>query len=662
MGMENASRLLVQAAEHYNAGRPRPAGTLCADILSAHPDHLPALHLAAVIALAEGRMEDGRELLGRVFGLDPDHAPALSTLGDALAVNGEQEAAVAVFQRAVALRPLDATLHGKLGVALSELSRLPEAEASYRRALALDPDLIQARFNLATALAGQLRPTEAEQMYRAVIAREPCHQGAWINLGNLLADQNKPRDAVAAYRKALENKALENKALENKALGNETSAGGRGAGAALTSLAGCLCELGELDEAMEACERALSLDANYAPAHTNLGNILDARGRFEDAVTAHRRAVAADPAYAKGHANLAVALRVIGQLDEALAASHRAVALDRNDPLVRFNHAHVLLMNGHLADGFEEFRWGRKCREWSEGYPALAEPEWQGEALAGRTLLLYAEAGLGDTLQFVRYLPMLAKEGGPIVLQVQPPLVPLLRANRGVTVIARGEPLPRFDLHLPLMDLPRVFGTTLETIPAAIPYLRPDPAKLSRWRSALDDETALRVGVVWAGNPRHKGDRQRSLPAEELLPRLVMPGVKLFSLQKDLRAADAPAVAALGRDIVDLALRLGDFSDTAAAVTALDLVIAVDTSVAHLAGALGRPVWTLLPYALDWRWLRDREDTPWYPSMRLFRQRAPLAWDDVVARMSAELARVASGQRDLLWPPGADIEGGSHAM
>jgi tetratricopeptide (TPR) repeat protein len=649
MGMANVSRLLVQAAKHYNAGRRQPASALCADILAAHPDHLPALHLASVIALAEGRTEDGRELLGRVFHLDPNHVPALSTLGDALAVKGEHEGAVAAFQRAVALRPLDAGLHDKLGVALSELSRFPEAEAAYRRALALDPNLIQARFNLATALAGQLRPAEAEQMYRAVIERDPCHQGAWINLGNLLADQNKPQEAVAAYRKVLKD--------EPRDRGWQVSARGPGAASALTNLAGCLCELGQLDEAMDACERALSLDANYAPAHTNLGIILDAQGKFEDAVTAHQRAVAADPSYAKGHANLAVALRDMGALDESLAVSHRAVALDPDDPLVRFNHAHVLLMNGYLASGFEELRWGKKCKDWSEGYPAFAEAEWHGEAFAERTLLLHAEAGLGDTLQFVRYLPMVAEKGGSIVLQVQPSLVPLLHTNPSLTVVARGEPLPRFDLHLPLIGLPRVFGTTLDTIPAAVPYLHPDSAKLSQWRRALDDATSLRVGVVWAGNPRHKGDRLRSLAAEKLLPRLVMPGVTLYSLQKDLRAADAPAVAALGRDIVDLAPALGDFSDTAAAVAALDLIITVDTSVAHLAGALGRPVWVLLPYALDWRWLRDREDTPWYPSMRLFRQRTPRAWDDVMARVSAELACVVGGERNLLWPPGANVKG-----
>jgi tetratricopeptide (TPR) repeat protein len=639
MGLAELGGPLMLAAEHYNAGRPQQASALCADILAVQPDHLSALHLASVIALSQGRMEEGRGLLGRVLALDPNHVPALSTLGDALAVKGEHEGAVAVFQRSVALRPLEARLHSKLGVALSELSRFAEAEAAYRGALALDSDLIQARFNLATSLAGQKRLTEAEQTYRAVIARDPDHRRAWVNLGNLLADQNQLEEAVFAYRKA----------LQDEPRGEDWQASGRGtAVAALTNLAGCLCELGRLDEAMDACQRALSFDANDAPACTNLGMILGAQGKFADAVTAHRRAVAADPAYAKGHANLAVALRVIGALDESLAASHRAVALDPDDPLVRFNHAHALLMNGHLASGFQELRWGKTCRGASERYPSFAGAEWQGEGFAGRTLLLYADAGLGDTLQFLRYLPMVAEKGGSIVLQVQPPLVPLVSAQANVTVVARGEPLPRFDLHCPLIDLPRVFGTTLDTIPAAVPYLHPDSAKLSQWRRILDDGDVLRIGVVWAGNPGHKGDRLRSIAAEKLLHRLVMSGVKLYSLQKDLRVADAPAVAALGRDIVDLAPALGDFSDTAAAVAALDLIITVDTSVAHLAGALGRPVWMMLPYALDWRWLRDREDSPWYPTMRLFRQRTPLVWDDVLTRVSAELAGVVKGECDLL--------------
>lgn len=690
MGKAAVDQIVLQAAEHFSAGRPDQADALCTEVLRAEPDHLPALHLAAVAAFVTDRAADGAALLGRVFNIDPEHAPALVTLGDALAVKGEQEGAVVAFRRAMVRRPDDAGLHNKLGVALAELSRFDEAEAAYRRALALDAHLTRACFNLAVVLAEQGRLTEAEEAYRAVIAREPSYHGVWLNLGNVLTDQNKLDGAEGAYRRALDadpddpgllcnlgavlyRQGLLEDAIVHyrraitlvpgnaaalRLLGLVLHEAGRlheaaeiyGRAFALDSsdhviasnLGACLPELGTLDEAIAACEHALLLKPDHAPAWTNLGIILEKQERTEDAVAAHRCAVVADPVYAKGHANLAVALRNAGEIDEALAVSHRAIALDPEQPLAQYNHAHFLLMNGDFSNGFETYRWRRKCKTLSDGDPTLSEPEWQGEPLHGRTLLLFAEYGLGDALHFVRYLPMVAARGGRFILQVQPALVSLLRQLRDVTVIPRGEVLPPFDLQVPLMSLPRIFGTTLDTVPADVPYLHPDPEKLPRWRAALGGVTALKVGVVWAGNPRHKGDRQRSLSAEAVLPRLVMPGVQLYSLQKEPRAEDAPVLTALGNDIIDLAPALNDFSDTAAAVAALDLVVAVDTSVAHLAGALGRPVWMLTPYALDWRWLRDREDSPWYPTMRLFRQRAPREWDDPLMRLSAALAVLAA--------------------
>ncbi|WBL82159.1 tetratricopeptide repeat protein [Bradyrhizobium xenonodulans] len=690
MGNATVHRIVLQAAEHFAAGRPDQADALCAEVLRAEPDHLPALHLAAVAAFVTDRAPDGAALLGRVFNIDPEHAPALVTLGDALAVKGEQEGAVAAFRRALVRRPDDAGLHNKLGVALGELSRFDEAEAAYRRALALDAHLTRACFNLAVVLAEQGRPAEAEEAYRAVIAREPDYRGVWLNFGNLLMDQMKFGEAAAAYSRALvadpddaallcnlgaalyRQGLLEDAIVRYRraiALVPDNAPALRLLGLVLheaghlpeaaeiyrrsfaqdssdhviaSNLGACLSELGALDEAIASCEHALLLKPDHAPAWTNLGIIFEKQERVDDAVAAHRCAVVSDPAYAKGHANLAVALRNAGEIDEALAVSHRAVALDPEQPLAQYNHAHFLLMNGDFANGFEAYRWRRKCKTLSDGDPSFTEPEWQGEPLNGRTLLLFAEYGLGDALHFVRYLPMAAARGGQIILQVQPALASLLRQLPDVTVIARGEPLPPFDLQLPLMNLPRIFGTTLDTIPADVPYLHPDPARLSRWQVALAGATALKVGVVWAGNARHKGDRQRSLPAAAVLPRLVMPGVQLYSLQKEPRPDDGEVLAALGSDIVDLAPALGDFADTAAAVAALDLVIAVDTSVAHLAGALGRPVWMLTPYALDWRWLRDREDSPWYPTMRLFRQRAPREWDDPLLRISAALAVLAA--------------------
>lgn len=690
VGKAAVNRIVLEAAEHFAAGRPDQAEMLCTEVLKAEPDHVPALHLAAVAAFVGERSADGAALLNRVFDIDPDHAPALTTLGDALAVKGEHEGAVAAFQRALRRRPGDAGLHNKLGVALGELARFGEAETAYRRAIALDARLTRACFNLAVALAEQGRLIEAEDAYRAVIAREPAFRGVWLNLGNVLVDQNRFGEAEAAYRHALaidpgdvglicnlgaslyRQGLLEEAIVQYRraiALAPDNVAALRLLGLVLhesrhldeaakiyrqtfardpadhmiaTNLGACLSDLGELDDAAASCEHALLLKPDHAPAYTNLGIIFEKQERVADAVAAHRCAVAADPSYAKGHANLAVALRNAGEIDEALAVSARAVALDPEQPLAQYNHAHFLLMNGHFAEGFEAYRWRRKCRTLSDGDPSFSEPEWQGEPLAGRTLLLFAEYGLGDALHFVRYLPMVTALGGRIILQVQPALAALLRQLPDVTVIARGEALPPFDLQLPLMSLPRLFGTTLDNLPAAVPYLHPDAEKLSRWRAALGHETRLKVGVVWAGNAKHKGDRQRSLSAEALLPRLVMPGVQLYSLQKELRSEDGRVLAALGDDVVDLAPALGDFADTAAAVAALDLVIAVDTSVAHLAGALGRPVWMLTPYALDWRWLRDREDSPWYPTMRLFRQRSPREWDDPLMRLTAALAVLAA--------------------
>ncbi|MBR0869830.1 tetratricopeptide repeat protein [Bradyrhizobium tropiciagri] len=692
--------MLRDAVAHFGAGRAEEADALCGDILAGDPDHVAALHLSAVIAFVSDRAAAGAVLLNRVFGLVPDHGPAFATLGDALAVKGERDGAVAAFQRGVGLLPQDAGLHVKLGVALCEVSRFTEAEAAFRRAIALDPALTRAWFNLAVALAGQQRLVEAEAAYREVIARDCRHRGVWQNLGNALADQTRFDEAITAYRRGLEidsdncglhcslggvlyrqgrlgdairhyrrataldpgnMAALRLLALvlheagereEAVRLYRQITARDPSDHVILNNLGACLFELGRLDEAIACSELALALNPDHAPAHTNLGIIFEAQNLVEAAVAAHRRAVDIDPDYAKGYANLAVALRNAGDIDAALAASRRAIALDPELPLARYNHAHFLLMNGEFEQGFQEYQWRRKAKMLVDGDPVFGEPEWQGEPLAGRTLLLFAEYGLGDAINFVRYVPEVAASGGGrIILQVQPALASLLRPMLSdVAVFARGEPLPPFDLQLPLLSLPRIFGTTVETIPAAVPYLHPDPVKLVRWRQALADVTALKVGVVWAGNPRHKGDRQRSLSAAAVLPRLIMPGVQLYSLQKEPRPDDTPVLARLAGDVVDLAPTLGDFADTAAAICALDLVIAVDTSVAHLAGALGRPVWMLCPYALDWRWLRDRADTPWYPTMRLFRQDKPQAWERVLTRLSAELARVAAGERTLMLP------------
>jgi hypothetical protein len=307
----------------------------------------------------------------------------------------------------------------------------------------------------------------------------------------------------------------------------------------------------------------------------------------------------------------------------------------------RLNHALALLMEGDYEAGWQAHEVRRRSGVLVPQARTFAVPEWRGEELKGRTLLLHAEQGLGDTLQFVRFVHDLQGRDVSIVIECQRPLAGLLRSLGSVRVVAEGDPLPAFDLHLPLMSLPYVLGTRLDTIPAAVPYLAADPQKVARWKARIGDSTDLAVGVVWSGNPTHKSDRRRSIAAAAVLPTLVMPGVRLFSLQKDARPEDAATLKTMAADIIDLSPWLEDFTETAAALEALDLVIAVDTSTAHLAGAFGRPVWLMLPYALDWRWLRDREDSPWYPTMRLFRQSTPRVWTDVLSRIHCELSSLA---------------------
>ncbi|MBR1217371.1 tetratricopeptide repeat protein [Bradyrhizobium sp. U87765 SZCCT0131] len=561
----------------------------------------------------------------------PGFADGHRNLALALCRQGDAAAALPAALSAVSLQPAQLDGHIVVGEVLQALDCLDEAAAAFRHALEIDPASVKAHCGLGAVLYRQGAFEEALEAYRCATAAGPANAEALKITGLILHETRRLDEALVAYER--------------------TSSLSPDDPMVLSNLAACLCALGRLDDGIAACHRALAADPGHAPAHTNLGILHEAQDRPEEAVAAHRRSIAADPGYATGYGNLAVALRNYGDIDEAVAVSHQAVALAPNDPLTRYNHAHLLLLNGDLVNGFREYGWRLRSKVLADGEEAFDAPHWQGEDFSGRTLLLHAEYGLGDTLNFVRYVPRVVARGGSVVLQAQPALVPLLRRSLDITVIARGEPLPPFDLHMPLMGLPCVFGTTLDDIPADVPYLAGDPVKRDAWRGALASETRLKVGVVWAGNPLHKGDRWRSLPAEAVLPHLVMDGVQLYSLQKEPRESDGPTLARLRRSVIDLGPGLGDFMDTAAAIEALDLVIAVDTSVAHLAGALGRPVWMLLPYALDWRWFREREDSPWYPTMRLLRQPKPHDWEPVIRRAAEELARVAAGDRALLQGP-----------
>jgi hypothetical protein len=396
-------------------------------------------------------------------------------------------------------------------------------------------------------------------------------------------------------------------------------------------------------DAVKLLQRVRKLAPGVAEVHSNLGAVLSRLNRHDEAIASFKRALALKADWPELELNLGNELSGLNRQPQALAHYARAIALKPDLAAAHFAEALALLTLGDLEAGWRKYEWR---------FPAcivpkrdFLQPLWLGEEdIAGRTILLHAEQGYGDAIQFLRYVKLVARRGARVVLEVPALLAPLIAGLDGVSALCTwGEALPPVDLHTPLMSLPLAFGTTLATIPVEKSYLRAPAARVERWQAELGGDARLRVGLAWAGSATLKNDHNRSMPLRLLLPLLDLPGVRFFSLQKELRAGDDEILRS-SAPLVPLGERLVDFADTAAVIAGLDLVIAVDTAVAHLAGALGKPVWVLLPFAPEWRWLLKRDDSPWYPSARLFRQREVGNWPDVVARARKALERLLAAR------------------
>jgi tetratricopeptide (TPR) repeat protein len=470
----------------------------------------------------------------------------------------------------------------------------------------------------------------AIQAYRQCLGIAPNSFTAHYNLGNALISAGRLPEAVEAFVACLR-------------VAPEF-------GAAYVNLANALQILGLLEQAQPMAELGVHHLPNEPVAKVCLANILHDRSEYEMAETLYRQVLAVVPDHSGALANLGNTLHAMGRVGESIVLLDRATAAAPDEPEFHFNLAAALLTAGDYDRGWREYEW--RWRR-AQAKPRDFGQAWGGEGLAGRTILLHAEQGLGDTLQFARYAPLVAERGGRVILEVQSPLVRLMRTLPGIAkVIARGDGLPRFDTHCPLMSLPRVFATRVDTIPATA-YLSAYPADLAAWRTRLPaTDSRLRVGLVWAGSAHmddpgaHVIDGRRSLKATDLGPLLALSDVLFVSLQKHDRPVED------GRPVDDRLLDamsdVTDFADTAALIANLDLVISVDTSVAHLAGALGKPVWLLSRFDGCWRWLQGRDDTPWYPSMRLYRQRHPHDWSAVLERVRSDLISHARRMRDRL--------------
>ena len=362
-------------------------------------------------------------------------------------------------------------------------------------------------------------------------------------------------------------------------------------------MAACTHRLGQLDQAISSHSTAIGLNPQLTEAYSNLGNAFTDFGKIDQAIAAYRQAISLKPDYAQVHWNLAIAL----------------------------------LLKGDYAEGWCEYEWRWKCEDQSAR--RFTQPLWDGGDLTGRTILLHAEQGFGDTLHFIRYAALVKDRGGRVIVECQQELIGLLKQLTSVTQwITRGQPLPPFDVHRPLLSLPFVFGTTLENIPQQTPPLQAPANRVEQWRHRVADKSVvLKVGLAWAGNPHHKNDRNRSILLSQLMPLLEIPHIQFFSLQK--------GASTDGTNLLNLTTELHDFNESAALISNLDLIISVDTSVVHLAAAMGKPTWVMLPFAPDWRWLQQRDDSPWYPSIRLFRQTRIGDWPGVIDQVAAELAR-----------------------
>jgi tetratricopeptide (TPR) repeat protein len=539
---------------------------------------------------------------------------------------GDLDAAERVYRQILQHDAIDARAWLGLGTLLQGRNRLGEAAECFRRALRVHPEDPETHRRLGDALLPQGLLGEAAAAYQNCLRLQPDNAEALTNLGVALGGQGKPDEALACYRRAL--RLRPDAAEVHHNLGN------------------VLREQGKLDEAVACFRQALALRPDYAKAHHHLGLALVVLNRAEEAVASQRRALELRPDYPEALNGLGGALSVQGRVDEAVASYEQALRLWPDYPEAHWNLGLALLLRGDFERGWSEAEWIWKCKNPSP-LAAFRQPLWDGSPLHGRTVLLHAQQGLGDTLQLVRYAPLVKARGGVVVVQCQAALTRLLRGSGGIDrLVTKGEPIPEHAVHLALQSLPRVFKTTLASIPAEIPYLFVDPALVERWREALRPLTGFRVGIAWQGDFKHGWDRHRSIPLGHFAPLAEVEGVRLISLQKGPGAEQLRTVA--GCFPVTVLDRLdedsGPFMDTAAVLKGLDLVICCDTALAHLAGALGVPVWVALPAAPDWRWLLGREDSPWYPTMRLFRQTAPDDWRSVFARMTGELRRLTTAR------------------
>jgi tetratricopeptide (TPR) repeat protein len=611
------AQALNRAVSAYKAGHLVEVERLCLEIIATNHDLFDALFLLAIVQTRLGKVDAALATYDRVVNVRPGFAEAHFNRGNVLQTLKRYDEALASYDRALALRRDYPRALARRGKVLHRLRRHDEALASYDRAIHLRSDFASAHFNRGNVLQDVNRYDEALGSYERALALRPDYAAAHSNRGNVLQKLKQNNEALASYNRAIELRPDFAVAHYNR--GN------------------VLQYLNRYDEALASYERALAVLPDFAEALSNRGNVLQRLKRFEEAVASYDRALISRPHFSEALSNRGAALQELKRYDEALASFQGAVKVTPDYGDAHFNEALCRLLIGDFERGWEMLEWRWQSGQLRNDKRIFKQPLWLGKSeIAGKTILLHSEQGFGDTIQFSRYVPLVAERGARVILDVQEPLKDLMTGLVGTTqVVARGSALPDFDVHCPLLSLPLAFGTRLETIPPAVPGLRASPQVVMDWDSRLGPKRRPMIGVAWSGLPSHTNDHNRSMRLSALLPLLEVDAT-FVSLQKDVHPEDATTLKKRN-DILHFGNEIRNFSDTAALISNLDLVISVDTSVAHLAGTMAKPAWVLLPFTSDWRWLIDRDDSPWYPTARLFRQDDTRAWDSVIARVHAAL-------------------------
>lgn len=578
------------------------------------------------IYLALHRVDDAERCYRAALELQPVFPEAINNLGNVHLERKQPADAIDCFRRAITLSPDFALAQCNLGVALLMSRQYAEARDAFIETLKHDPDNVKALRSLADLHHQHGDLAEAATYYRRLVTLEPDNVDSLNGIGLSLLQQGDVDGALSHFDKAL---AINpNHAYTLNSYGN------------------ALCQQGKTAEAIGFFERALAQQPMLAEAHCNLGNALKAQDDLTRAIAHYRNAISLKPDYAAAHMNLGNAFKELGDYSAALGRFDEAILIRPDLAEAHLNKGIVMLTLGRFADAWKEYEWRIPMLEKQPDRRTFARPRWNGDTINGKRILIHAEQGIGDSIHFARYLPMVKALGAQVIFECQPHLVDLFAGLPGADrIVARDNGTPRdtdYDCHAYLLSLPALFGTTFKTMPHDVPYLRADPERARSWnnRMAPDD---LNVGLVWAGNPNHGNDRNRSCMLADFSPIANIPGVTFHSLQKGAPAGQAAAPPD-GMRLIDATAELQTFADTAALIDNLDLVITVDTSVAHLAGAMGKPVWVLIPHVPDWRWLLDRPDSPWYPSMRLFRQPRARDWASVFGELAVQLRSVAASK------------------